>query len=110
MKSVKVIEDDIKNITGSDRIKILFTEHAGKSTSSVYGSVGYRNPHTMRGVLETAEWYTRAAAQPVIEASSYHCLISAGWSVIYSYEGKLHRSAIGDLIESARHIFGGDSF
>lgn len=109
MKSVKVIEDDIKNITGSDRIKILFTEHAGKSTSSVYGSVGYRNPHTMRGVLETAEWYTRAAAQPVIEASSYHCLISAGWSVIYSYEGKLHRSAIGDLIRICATYFWGDS-
>lgn len=106
---MKIIEDDIKNITGSDRIKILVTEQAGKSTSNVYGSAGYREPHTMKGVLETAEWYTRAAAQPIIEASSYHCLISAGWSVIYSYEGKLHRTGIGDLIRVCATYFCGDS-
>lgn len=109
ISTAKTIDRDIREITGDDRIKILFTEQAGKSKSDVYGSVGYRCPHTMEGVLQTAEWYVRAASMPAIEASSYHCLSSAGWVVLYSYQGKLKLTAIGDLIRMCATYFTGDS-
>lgn len=106
----EIIKNDILNITGEDRIKILVTEQASKSTSDKWGTAEYRRPHTMDGVLSTAEWYVRAASMPYIYGAAYHCCFdSAGWAVVSPYEGKMLRTSIGDLIRLCNQYFVGDT-
>ena len=106
----EILKNDILNITGEDRIKILITEQASKSTSSTWGTAEYRRPHTMDGVLSTAEWYVRAASMPYIYGAAYHCCFdSAGWAVVSPYGGKMQRTSIGDLIRLCNKYFVGDT-
>lgn len=100
---------DIKSITGDDRIQILITEHAGNPTGSpVYDSVEYRMPHTMEGVLLTAEFYIMNSYIPAVRTASYHCINSANWSVAYTRSGRVERTGIGDLLRLSKDYFVGE--
>lgn len=108
--NVGVIAKDIKTITGDDRIKIMLTECSMyPDDMNTWGTPGYRSPHTMKGVLTTAEFYLRASYFTPIATSSYHALNSANWAVVYEYNGKVERTAIGDLIRMSARNFVGDN-
>ena len=101
---------DINRSEKTKNIKVIFTEHAAKpSDTTIYGSSGYRRPHTMEGVLETAEWFSRMSKVSFVDAAAYHAINSSYWAVAYSEDNTVKKTAIADLLEMCTEYFVGDS-
>lgn len=98
------IEQDIISITGSDRIKILVTEHAPAPNSYTYNKdkpYDYCLPHTIWGATSVAEFYIRMLSRPSVLATTCHSIDSSVWTIVYRDEnGNLRRSAVGETINS----------
>lgn len=99
-KRITELRDDIKRITGSDRIKIYQSEHASQPTEFTNAAAyEYVLPHTMRGTLGTAEYFLREMWYPELIAATYHSTHSASWCVAYrDNDGIMKRTAIGSLL------------
>lgn len=94
------MQQNIKNITGSDRIKIYMSEHAcWRYSSDTTAGYDFVFPHTMRGTLTTAEWFLRAMWYPSLEASTYHSTHSSSWCIAYLEGKEMKMSAIGNLLQ-----------
>lgn len=96
------IADDIMEVTGEDSIKVILSEHAAarKSDNATGNSYNYCLPHTMKGVISTAEYFNRMMRHENVVASTYHSIYSSSWCTVYpDAEGSLHRTAIADLLE-----------
>lgn len=99
---VSVTSQDIKNITGSDRIKVIVTEHASSRESSDTTGSTYEfcKPHTMRGVIGSAEFFNRMMKYSEVVSSNYHSIYSSSWATCYpNANRRLYRTAIADLLE-----------
>ena len=99
---VNVTSQDIKDITGSDRIKVIVTEHASSRETADSGGNTYEfcKPHTMRGVIASAEFFNRMMKYSEVVASNYHSIYSSSWATCYPNENRrLYRTAIADLLE-----------
>lgn len=94
------MEEMIRNITGSDRIKIYQSEHAcHRYSSDTTAGYEYVFPHTMKGTMQTAEWFLRMMWYPAMEASNYHSTYSSSWCIAYPEDGTIKMSAIGNLLQ-----------
>lgn len=98
------IEQDIIDITGSDRIKILVTEQAAAPNTYTYNKdkpYDYCLPHTIWGATAVAEFYMRMLLRPSVVATNCHATDSSVWTIVYSDENKnLKRTAVGEAINS----------
>ena len=103
------LETDIRNYTGSDRIKIFVSEHAANPIVDTWeNSFDYMLPHTLGGTLATAEFYLRSAMRPSIEMATYHSTDSASWVTAYEFQGDVKLTAIGNLMHIMLDNFCGD--
>ena len=94
------MQESIRKITGSDRIKIYQSEHAcGRYNSDTTAGYDFVFPHTMYGTMHTAEWFLRMMWYPLIEASTYHSTHSSSWCIAYPEDGTIKMSAIGNLLQ-----------
>ena len=109
-KYIKKMADDCAAIPGAEDIQILFTEHSCKPKSSVWSETyDYELPHTITGVLETAEWFARMNRSENVRGAWYHCIKSSSWAVEYPYEDTVKLTAIGDLLRMCNNNFVGTS-
>lgn len=94
------MEESIRKITGSDRIKIYQSEHASnRYSSNTTAGYDYVFPHTMKGTMNTAEWFLRMMWYPLMEASTYHSTNSSSWCIAYPEGDTIKMSAIGNLLQ-----------
>jgi len=86
------IRDDTRAITGSDRIKLLITEHG-----MWMGSIP---THSLKGCLATAQFINRCLAREEVVGANYHNVSAGPWGVIYRGRetGKLYTTGILDMI------------
>ena len=98
------VSEDIKTVTGSDRIKIYLSEH-GVYLDSANGII----PHNMSSVLETANVYSRMLWQPSLEMAAYHGISSSEWkNVTTNSKGEMYLNGIGQLIKLFKEYGVGD--
>ena len=108
-KRVARMEESIKTITGSDRIKLYMSEHAcGRYNSETTAGYDFVFPHTMMGTMYSAEWLLRMMWYPSLEASTYHSTESSSWCIAYSEDGTIKMSAIGNLLQLMQKYGVGD--
>ncbi len=98
------IEDDIIDITGSDRIKIIVSEVASAPNSYTFDKnnpYDYNLPHTIWGATANAEYYLRTMLRPSVVATYNHSINSSVWCIVYTdANGNLCRTAVGDVINT----------
>ena len=102
-KAVKIITDDIRSITGSNRIKIIFSENAcARAASNGDAGALYRRPHTLDGAMATAEFQARMMHNPEVVAANYHSVNSASWQICYMDSDTVKSSSILELFKILR--------
>lgn len=98
------IEKDIVDITGSDRIKLYFSEQAPWPLSTTYSKSDpyqYTVPHTIWGATSQAEFYLRLFGRPSAVATNCHSTHSASWCIYYvDDDGNFHLSPTGQVMET----------
>lgn len=98
------LEQDIKEITGSDRIKIYMSEQAPAPNTQTFKpekAYDYCLPHTIWGATSLAEFYCRAMMRESFVATTCHSIDSATWSICYrNEEGGHSLTATGEVIKS----------
>lgn len=102
--AIEAIKRDIVEITGSDRIKLYFSEQAVAPNSYSYNKQSpydYMLPHTIWGATGLAEWYMRTWFDSSVVAASNHSLNSSVWSIVYCDEdGNVKLSSTGEVIKT----------
>lgn len=91
-----ILRDDILNVTGEDRIKLYFSEHAKWPKTSKRWLETKKKPkldfdssHTLEGCLATANFLMRMYQRPEVGAATYHALSGGPWAVVKK-EGQIH--------------------
>ncbi|MBI4976429.1 MAG: hypothetical protein HZC28_03045 [Spirochaetes bacterium] len=80
-----VIRDDVKNITGSDRIKLYISEHGlwpAQKQGERWEKTWYTT-HALMGCLATAQFINRLYARDDIGLATYHCFNAGPWGLVY---------------------------
>lgn len=84
---IRVLAQDIIDVTGSDHIKIYVSEHAmwplSGTDSFERSKPSWRVSHALTGCLATGEWFNRMLNTPEVVAMSYHCFSSGPWGLIF---------------------------
>ena len=94
-EALSTVISDIKEITNRDDIEIIFSENASATKShNSPDDILYRYPHTIKGVLATAEFYMRMMKYPEVTASNYHSIRSASWGLCYVEDQKVKPTAV----------------
>ncbi len=105
----RVLKEDIQKYTGSDRIKVYVSEHSVSPPVKTWeNSFEYMLPHTMGGTLATAEFFLKAASEPLIAMATYHTTQSASWVTAYEFKGEVKLAAPGHLLRMMNKYFTGD--
>lgn len=98
------LESDIREITGSDRIKLVIDEQAPAPNSYSYdeeNTYDYCLPHTIWGSTALAEFYMRMALRPQVVATNDHSVDSSVWTIVYTdSDGNKQRSGTGEVINT----------
>ncbi len=107
------LEKDILEITGSDRIKIYYSEQAPAPVTSNWNEAktpyDYVVPHTIWGATGQSEWYLRKWLDPWVVASTCHSVDSAAWSISYTDENnETQLTATGEIMKSFNQYGVGD--
>jgi len=101
---INIISKDIKEITGSDKIKISIGEHgvwpSWPDPSQPWENYWYQT-HSLSGCLKTGEWIVRMLNRKDVEIASCHNFSSGPWGLVYSDKttGKLYTTGIYDLFK-----------
>lgn len=97
-EALEAVISDIGEITGRDDIKVIFSENAAATGSHQPDSgVLYRYPHTIKGVMQTAEFYLRMMKYPQVVATNYHSIRSASWALCYVEDDEVKPTAVYKL-------------
>ena len=98
---LKMIEEDVLTITGSDRIKAYLSEHAMWPNRDIAapgekrGKLSMDHSHSMEGIVKTMDYYTRAYNNPFIAAAAYHSFRGGPWKLIdITPEGNFYKTGI----------------
>lgn len=107
---INTITKDIREITGSDRIKIYNSEWAKwpiEDKGKPWRDVWYKT-HSLVGCLETADWLVRMYKNPSVAAQAYHSFSSGPWGIVYydKIQRKRYITGIGDLFKLFYHSLG----
>lgn len=101
---IERLKQDIVEITGSDRIKLYYSEHAparNVSTFTKTDNYEYCMPHTIWGATGQAEFYLRKWLDPWVVASTCHSVDSANWSISYTdADGITKMTATGEIMQT----------
>ena len=101
---IEALKRDIVEITGSDRIKIYYSEQAPAPENYKYSkedSYAYCLPHTIWGATAEAEFYLRKWLDPWVVASTCHSVDSANWSISYTDENnECKLTAVGENMKT----------
>ena len=99
-----ILKKDIVEITGSDRIKIYYSEQAPGPLTNTFDKDNpypYCEPHSIWGATAQAEWYLRKWLDPWVVASTCHSTDSANWAIHYTDENKeTHLTATGEVMKT----------
>lgn len=100
------IRDDIKKITGSDRIKLYISEHA--RWPDLEKKKHYQS-HSLEGCLAASQFLLRCLNRPDVGPANYHSFSSFPWGMIYRDKpsGQLYTTGIADLFRLYGKIPGG---
>jgi alpha-L-arabinofuranosidase len=110
---IGVLAQDIKNITGADRIKIFVSEHAKWPSYPKKGSGGkwadnWFQTHSLEGCLTAAEWINRMLNIPAVTMMTYHSFSGGPWGMVYldKKSGKLYTTGVFDVFKLLNSIPG----
>ncbi|MEK6796092.1 MAG: hypothetical protein AABZ39_15030 [Spirochaetota bacterium] len=97
-----VIRDDIRAITGGDRIKLYISEHGlwpAQKDGQKWQTTWYTT-HALMGCLATAQFINRLYARDDIGIATYHCLSGGPWGLVYRGKGNdaLYTTGIADML------------
>ncbi len=88
------INTTIREVTGSNDIKLCMTEFA----ESIYEiSTGQTVPHNLAGVLTTADFYVRNARDVSMDTAIFHAMNSSDWITAWHNNGQWGLTGIGML-------------
>lgn len=101
---INALKRDIFEITGSDRIKLYYSEQAPAPENYQYSkenSYAYCLPHTIWGATAEAEFYLRKWLDPWVVASTCHSIDSANWSISYTDQNnECKLTAVGENMKT----------
>jgi hypothetical protein len=103
---------DIREITGSNRIRIFVSEHARwlNKRSSGAGrpppAGEWRETHSLDGCLAAAEFLVRLMPRTDIAAACYHSMSAGPWGVVYRDEKKGNAIYTTGIKELFMHLGG----
>ncbi len=117
-QDMKAVDDRLDSVkatidkyAGGKDIKIIMSEQASMrytdDESDEYRR--YYLPHTMRGVMGTAEYFMRSMLHPELEAAVCHATYSSSWATLYPEDGTVKRTATGDLLRIFSQNLVGDA-
>lgn len=115
MKAVDERLDSVKaaidKYAGGKDIKIIMSEQASmRYTEDESDELRrYYLPHTMRGVMGTAEYFMRSMLHSELEAAVCHATYSSSWATLYPEDGTVKRTATGDLLRIFSQNLVGDA-
>jgi alpha-L-arabinofuranosidase len=98
-----ILRDDIVDVTGENRIKLYFSEHAKWPATSQKWLKTKRPPkldfdssHSLEGCLATANFIMRMYQRPEVGAATYHAISGGPWAVVKKDEQSqtLYRTGI----------------
>ncbi|MHB1157856.1 MAG: hypothetical protein ACYC26_13595 [Phycisphaerales bacterium] len=100
------ITQDIREITGSNRIKLFLSEHARwperppADSGKQWKDVWYQT-HSLEGCLATAQFLNRLYSRVDVAAANYHCFSGGPWGLVYldKATGKDYTTGMFDLIK-----------
>lgn len=99
-KRMELIAKDIREITGSDRIKIFMSEYGfwpEKKEGQAKWEESWPQTHALLGSLSTADWIVRMIQSPVVEVATVHSYSGGPWGVFYNSQ----RDDLGKTTPSA---------
>jgi len=104
---VKMVEDDVLEITGSDRIKVFLSEHATwprknipSNASDEHANFDMNDTQTMEAIVKTMDYYIRAYNYPFVSGAAYHSFRAGPWKLVdISPEGKLWKTGLVDMFK-----------
>ena len=106
------LEKDIRELTGSDYIKLYFSEQAPWPNSLTYNKdnpFDYTLPHTIWGATAQAELYLRFMMRTSVAATTCHSAHSAAWCIGYvDDDGMYHLSPTGQMMKTFANYGVGD--
>lgn len=99
------IKADIRELTGSDRIKIMITEHGHwpvQPKEEPWGSEWEKtwySTHSLEGCLASAQMIATSLNDPEIVGANYHSFSSGPWGLIYrdKQSGKVYTTGMAEL-------------
>lgn len=103
-KYMKVLMKDIRDVTGSDRIKIFVSEHA-RWPRTLAKENRYQT-HSLEGALAVGEWINRMLQYPQIKYMAYHSLSGGPWGLVYKGDEGFYLTAMADFFEVYGNAFG----
>lgn len=105
-----VIRDDVRAITGSDRITLYVSEHGlwPNAAKDQRWETSWWQTHGLPGCLATSQFLNRAANRSDIGPVTYHSLSCGPWGVVYrgKESGQLWTTGIRDLFALYRDHLG----
>jgi len=109
-KYINIITNDIKKITGEEKIKICIGEHGvwpGWEDRTKPWSTYWYKTHSLNGCLLTAEAIIRMLNRKDVEIANYHNFSSGPWGLVYLDKEKnnLYTTGIYDLFKLLDETF-----
>jgi hypothetical protein len=105
-----VIRDDVRTITGSDRITLYVSEHGlwPNAPEGQRWETSWWKTHGLPGCLATSQFLNRAANRTDVGPVTYHSLSCGPWGVVYrgKESGHLWSTGISDLFALYRDHLG----
>lgn len=100
INGLEYIENDIINITGSDRIKIMITEHGPWITINGSGTPSAEAPRilaSISGAANFAEYMIRMMRRPLVVGATQHALGLYPWAIIHNNGEVIYPSVVGSV-------------
>ncbi len=100
INGLEYIERDIVDITGSDRIKIMITEHGPWITINGSGTPSAEAPRilaSISGAANFAEYVIRMMRRPLVAGATQHALGLYPWAIIHNNGEVIYPSVVGDV-------------
>ena len=106
-KHVQRIENDIKEVTGSDKVKIYMSEHANGKNVYEFGDNAWDSEiryqvSSLGGVIDDAEAFNRMSNYPLLErANSFFSINTGAWASTYydKDNNKTYKTLMYDLLK-----------
>lgn len=103
---IRTIREDILDVTGADRIKLYFSEHArwpprgpARPGGDPRGTLLPEETSNLRACLSTADFLMRIMGDARSDIASYHVFYGGPWAVVRPYDGGWYPTGIFGMLE-----------